>query len=188
MATAFRFEPVTEKHWKDLAALFGERGACGGCWCMAWRKPRGRLERDRGAANRASLRTLVKKGPPPGVLAYCDDQPIGWCAVAPRQEYVALAKSRVLRPLDDAPVWSVSCFFIAKPYRRQGISVQLLKAAIDFVRTQGGKIVEGYPALPKTAAVSATFSWTGVLGAFLKAGFQEMPRWSASRPIVRYFI
>jgi hypothetical protein len=66
--------------------------------------------------------------------------------------------------------------------------VGLLKAAIAFVKQQGGRILEGYPALPGTAAVSPTFAWTGVLGAFLKAGFEEMPRWSESRPIVRYVL
>jgi hypothetical protein len=119
MPVVFRFEPVTEKHWKDLTTLFGERGACGGCWCMSWRKSKDQFQRDKGAANRASLKALVKHGPLPGILAYAGEQPAGWCAVAPRSEYVTLAKSRVLRPVDDAPVWSVSCFFIAKPYRRK---------------------------------------------------------------------
>jgi len=94
---------------------------------MTWRKPKSQFDRDKGAANRASLEALAQHGPPPGILAYDREQPIGWCAVAPRQEYIRLAKSRVLRPLDEAPVWSVSCFFVAKPYRRQGVSVQLLE-------------------------------------------------------------
>jgi GNAT superfamily N-acetyltransferase len=187
MPAEFRFEPVTAAHWKDLEALFGARGACGGCWCMSWRKPKDRFQSGKGAANRASLKALVEQGPPPGILAYAGDRPVGWCAVAPRREYITLAKSRVLRPLDDAPVWSVSCLFIARPFRRKGLSVSLLKAAVRFVADQGGKIVEGYPALAKTAAVSPTFAWTGVLEAFLKAGFEEMPRWSESRPIVRCY-
>jgi GNAT superfamily N-acetyltransferase len=188
MPAHLRFEPVTEKQWQDLVTLFGDRGACGGCWCMSWRKPKPQWEHDKGAANRASLEALVANGPPPGILAYSGDQPIGWCAVAPRHQYIALASSRVLRPVDDAPVWSISCFFIAKPYRRQGISVRLLKATVAFVKKQGGRIVEGYPVLPKAAEVSPTFAWTGVLDAFLKAGFREMPRWSQNRPIVRYML
>lgn len=186
MPADFRFEPATAAHWKDLQALFGERGACGGCWCMSWRKPKERFQREKGAANRASLKALVEQGPPPGILAYAGDRPAGWCAVAPRREYVVLSTSRVLRPLDDAPVWSVSCLFIAKAFRRKGLSVGLLQAAVRFVAGQGGAVVEGYPALAKTAAVSPTFAWTGVLEAFLKAGFVEMPRWAESRPIVRY--
>lgn len=152
---------------------------------MSWRKQRADFVRDKGTPNRADLLSLVKKGPPPGILAYHDGKPIGWCAVAPRQEYVTLANSRVLRPLDDAPVWSVSCFFVARPYRRAGVSVRLLGAAAEFVRQQGGTILEGYPMLPKNEPLPDAFVWTGVLGAFLKAGFRQMPRWSENRPIVR---
>ena len=108
--------------------------------------------------------------------------------MAPREVYVRLEGSRVLRPLDDKPVWSVSCFFVAKPYRRRGVSVELLKAAVDFVKQRGGTIVEGYPVAPKKGALPDVFAWTGTLAAFLKAGFQEMPRWSESRPIVRCII
>jgi GNAT superfamily N-acetyltransferase len=92
-----------------------------------------------------------------------------------------------LRPVDDALVWSVSCFFVAKPYRRQGISVQLLGAAVEFVKSRGGAILEGYPVSPKQVLLPDAFAWTGTLAAFLKAGFREMPRWSQSRPIVRYY-
>ncbi len=183
-----RFEPVTPERWSDLEELFGERGACAGCWCMYWRKPHAAWVRDKGRPNRASLRALIKKGPPPGILAYDGDRAVGWCAVAPRTEYVALSRSRVLKPLDDTPVWSVSCFFIDRRYRRQGVSLHLLQAAIEFVKTRGGRVLEGYPVSPKKGAMADAFAWNGTLSAFLKAGFREMPRWSESRPIVRYVI
>lgn len=183
----FTFHPATPDRWRDLERLFGERGACGGCWCMAWRKTRRDFDRDKGAANRADLRKVVESGPPPGVIAYAGDEAIGWCAVAPRHVYVRLAASRVLKPMDDAPVWSVSCFFVAKPFRRQGVSVALLRAAVDFVREQGGSIVEGYPAAPKDRLPDA-FVWTGLPGAFRAAGFRVTRGGSAARPIFRYLI
>jgi GNAT superfamily N-acetyltransferase len=186
--TGFHCVPLTADRWRDLEALFGERGACGGCWCMAWRLPRSEWEAGKGEANRRSFRRIVRRGPPPGVLAYSGDTPIGWCAVAPRLEYVVLERSRVLRPLDDTPVWSVSCFFVQRGFRRRGVSVDLLRAAVDFVREQGGRVVEGYPVIPKKGSMPDTFAWTGLLRTFLEAGFVEMPRWSQSRPIVRYFI
>jgi GNAT superfamily N-acetyltransferase len=185
---ALRFEPVTPDRWNDLEKLFGERGACGGCWCMSWRKQRAEFVRDKGMANRASLHVLVKKGPPPGILAYDGETPVGWCAVAPRREYIRLANSRVLRPIDDAPVWSISCLFVTRPYRRRGVAVGLLTAAAGFVKRQGGIIVEGYPVLPTKGVLPDAFVWTGPLRAFLRAGFEEMPRWSESRPIVRCFL
>lgn len=180
--------PLTADRWADLETLFGERGACGGCWCMAWRLPKGTWEAGKGEPNRRAFRAIVKKGPPPGMLAYVGSTAVGWCAVAPRREYVVLERSRVLRPLDDLPVWSVSCFFVQRGFRRRGVSVELLRATVDFVRRQGGSVIEGYPVLPKTGRISDTFAWTGLLRSFLAAGFVEMPRWSDSRPIVRYFI
>lgn len=96
------------------------------------------------------MRSLVKDGPPPDLLAYADGQPAGWCAVEPRERYVRLASSRVLKPVDDQLVWSVACFFVAHRYRRRGVIVELLKAAADFARRRGARIIEGYPSEPKT--------------------------------------
>jgi GNAT superfamily N-acetyltransferase len=183
-----RFEALTAERWPDLEQLFGSKGACGGCWCMAWRKQRADFVKDKGEANRASLKALVDAGSEPGILVYDGDVPVGWCAVAPREAYVFLERSRVLRRLDDAPVWSVSCLFVARGYRNRGVSAGLLRAATEFVRARGGRVVEGYPLEPKKGRLPAPFVWTGLLGAFLKAGFHEMPRWSESRPIVRYEI
>jgi GNAT superfamily N-acetyltransferase len=180
----FQFHPATPDRWPDIERLFGSRGACGGCWCMAWRKSKREFDNDKGARNRDTLRAIVAAGPPPGVLAYSGSEPVGWCAVAPRQVYVRLARSRVLKPIDDAPVWSVSCFFVAKPFRRQGLSMELLRAAVDFVKAQGGAIVEGYPAAPAKELPGA-FVWTGLPGTFRAAGFHQTKGGSANRPIFR---
>src|SRR5262245_38185484 len=99
--------PLTAGRWADLEQLFGERGACGGCWCMVWRLPRKQWEAQKGAGNREALRALVEGGEAPGLLGYLDGRPVGWCAVAPRPNYPALARSRVLAPVDEEPVWSV---------------------------------------------------------------------------------
>jgi GNAT superfamily N-acetyltransferase len=119
------------------------------------------------------------------VLAYAGAEPVGWCAVAPRQDYIALGRSRVLAPVDDQPVWSISCLFVARPYRRQGISVRLLKAAAQLARDRGASIVEGYPVEPYTANMPAPFAWTGLVAAFQQAGFKEVLRRSSARPIMR---
>jgi hypothetical protein len=114
--------------------------------------------------------------------------PVGWIAVEQRVEYPRLARSRVLKPVDEAEVWSVTCFFIARSYRRKGVTVELLGEAIKFVTKNGGKIVEGYPVEPKGDNVPAPFVYTGLPGAFLKAGFKEVARFSPTRPIFRYVI
>lgn len=155
---------------------------------MLWRLKRSQYEKQKGAGNRQALKWIVKSGEAPDLLAYVDGQPIGWCALAPRKVYPALERSRVLQPLDDKPVWSIACMFVAKPFRRKGVSVQLLKAAIPHVGKRGGKIVEGYPQDPKKDPMPDVFAHTGIVGAFRDAGFTEQLRRSPTRPIMRYEI
>jgi GNAT superfamily N-acetyltransferase len=180
--------PLTPERWADLELLFGPRGACGGCWCMVWRLRRADFERGKGDGNRAAMRELVDGGAVPGLLGYVAGAPVGWCAVAPREEYPALARSRVLQPVDAEPVWSISCLFVAKEFRKRGVSVALLRAAVEHVRSRGGTVVEGYPVEPTQDTMPAAFAWTGLASAFLKAGFREVARRSATRPIMRRVI
>src|SRR5262245_22147537 len=180
--------PLNPQRWNDFELLFGERGACAGCWCTFWRRPRSEYNRDKGARNRRFMLKVVMSGPPPGILGYLDDEPVGWCAVAPRGDYPALERSRILKPVDDTPVWSISCFFVRKDQRRKGLSVQLLKAAAAHVKAQGGSVIEGYPVEPTSDNVPDPFVWHGLASAFRKAGFRECARRSETRPIMRYHI
>lgn len=185
LAGALAIAPLTPDRWPDVERLFGPRGACGGCWCMAWRLSRAEWERQKGEANRAAFRRVVEGGPPPGVLAYAGQAPVGWCAVAPRDAYSHLERSRVLRRVDATPVWSVSCLFVAKPYRRRGVSVALLRAAAELARAQGAVVVEGYPVDAASGTMPDPFAWTGTVSAFRAAGFVEVARGSPTRPIMR---
>jgi GNAT superfamily N-acetyltransferase len=179
------FRPLTPERWGDLEKLFGERGACGGCWCMWWRLTRAEFEKNKGASNRRAFRKIVRDGEEPGILAYVDDEPAGWCAIAPRQTYPSLERSRVLKPVDDKPAWSITCFFVARPHRRRGLSVKLIEAAVKHARRRGAKIIEGYPVEPRKGAIPDAFAWTGLPTAFEKAGFREVLRRSPTRPIMR---
>jgi GNAT superfamily N-acetyltransferase len=183
--TRFTFHPATPDRWANLETLFGKNGACGGCWCMCWRLPRKTFVAQKGNGNRIALKTIVEDNETPGILAYSGDEPAGWCAVAPREDYPALDRSRILAPVDDQSVWSVSCFFVTKAHRKKGLSVAMLRAAVEFVRERGGKILEGYPVEPKSAPMPAVFAWTGLASAFIKAGFKEVERRSPTRPIMR---
>lgn len=184
-AVAYTFQPLTPERWDDLATLFGPRGAVGGCWCMTMRLTRSEFQEQKGEGNREAFRAIVEAGPPPGVLAYDDDVPAGWCAVGPRADYSSLSRSRVLAPVDDNPVWSITCFFIAKEYRHRGLSVQLLRAAVDFAAAQGATIIEGYPIEPNRPNYPPAFAHTGIASIFLAADFVEVARRSETRPIMR---
>ncbi len=177
--------PLTAARWSDFTALFGERGACGGCWCMLWRLPRRTFDAQKGAGNRDAMRALVDAGEQPGLLAYRAREPVGWISLGPRAEFGALERSRLLRPIDDRPVWSITCLFVAKAHRRTGVSVALLEAACAHVRRRGGRVVEGYPQQPKRGDMADVFAWTGIASAFVAAGFREVARPSPTRPIMR---
>lgn len=155
---------------------------------MFWRQTRAEFEKRKGEKNRRAMKSLIDSGTVPGLLAFINNEPVGWCSVGPRASYSALERSRVLKPVDDRPVWSIVCFFIAKEYRRQGLTIALLKAAIAYVKKNGGKIVEGYPIDPKKKDYVDTFAYTGLVSAFKKAGFQEVARHSETRPIMRFYI
>lgn len=179
------FHPLTVDRWSGFERLFGPRGACGGCWCMLWRLSRREFESQKGEQNRRAMQALVHSGRVPGLLAYDRDQPVGWCALAPREQYPALARSRILKPVDERPCWSVACLFVHKEYRKRSIATQLLAAAVGYARSHGAAILEGYPVEPKGKDVPPAFAWTGIPKAFQRAGFRECARRSPTRPIMR---
>lgn len=182
---ALQIRPLTAGRWTDLENLFGDRGACGGCWCMYWRITRKEYEKQKGAGNRKAFRALVEAGKATGLLAYSGGEAVGWCAVGPRESFSKLERSRILKPVDEQPVWSITCLFVDKTHRRQGVSEALLSAATDYARSQGAGIVEGYPVEPKKEKAPDAFVFTGLASAFRQAGFHEVLRRSETRPIMR---
>ncbi|MEW5827230.1 MAG: GNAT family N-acetyltransferase [Candidatus Bipolaricaulota bacterium] len=182
---ALTFHPLTPDRWCDLEALFGLHGAQGGCWCMWWRQTAKEFAAGRGEPNRAALREIVERGEEPGILAYDRNQAVGWVAVAPRSSYARLARSRTLRPIDDQPVWSISCFFVAKTHRRRGVMRALIDAACDAAKARGAEVVEAYPVVPGDDHYPDAFAFTGTLDAFLDAGFTIASRPSERRAVVR---
>jgi GNAT superfamily N-acetyltransferase len=145
----YQVHPATADRWDDLAGLFGKHGAYAGCWCMWFRWSNQEFREHRGDDNRTALEGLVREagddGPAPGLLAYDGDLAVGWCALAPRSEYPRLARSRVAKPVDDAPAWAVTCFYVRAGYRGAGVATELLEAATAYAVRHGAEIVEGYP-------------------------------------------
>lgn len=155
---------------------------------MLWRLTRKEFESQKGEGNRRAMKAIIQSGKIPGILAYSRGQPVAWCSVAPREHFPSLGRSRILKPLDELPVWSITCLFVEKPYRRRGISTRMIAAAVEHVKKQGGTLVEAYPVEPKKDKMPDVFAWTGLASAYLKAGFVECARRSETRPIMRYII
>lgn len=174
--------PLTPERFGDMEAVFGERGVARRCFCMHWRRP------DAGFGDKRDNRerfadVLDRADRPPGLLGYVDDRPIGWVQVGPRRDFPTLARSRLLKPVDDVEPWSINCFVVATGHRKQGIGRGLLSAAIEFARHNGADVIEAYPVDGDRS--SAVDYFTGTLGMFARHGFVELTRRNDTRPIVR---
>lgn len=182
----YDFKPLTSETWKDFEKLFGEKGACAGCWCMYWIMKRKEYdEKRKDGRTKKEMKKIVNQKIVPGIIAYDDNKPIGWIAVQPRENYPVLNNSKILAPIDDNPVWSIVCFFVHKDFRRKGLSIELIKHAVSFAKKNKAAIVEGYPVETRTEKAAPPFIWTGTSSAFLKAGFNEVTRRSPTRPVMR---
>lgn len=146
---------------------------------------RSEFEARKGLRNKQAMKRIVQRGEEPGLLAYHRGEPVAWCSVGPREVFPVLERSRVLGRVDDKPVWSVVCFFVAKGYRKKGMTACLLKAAAAYARRHGAAILEGYPVEPKQGRTADAFVYTGLASAFRRAGFEEVARRSETRPVMR---
>jgi GNAT superfamily N-acetyltransferase len=183
-AMKLTIRPLTPDLWPALEDLFGERGAVGGCWCMYWRIGNAYRKRP-GEDNKSDFRTVVKRGPPPGLLAFEGTRAVGWCQLTPRAAVPWLDRTWRLARVDDLPVWSISCFYIRKGYRRQGVSAALIAAAVKAARRAKAPALEAYPF---DAAVSPSASGTGYASTFARAGFKVVARRASARPIMRHYL
>ncbi len=174
--------PLTPDLWPALEDLFGENGACNGCWCMYWRIGSAYRQRPRGK-NQAAFREVVTHGPPPGLLAFDGDVAVGWCQLTPRDALPWLDRVWRLQRVDDVPVWSLSCLYVRKGYRKQGVTSALIAAALKAARRAKAPALEAYPF---DADESPSASGTGYASTFARAGFKTVARRTPPRPIMRH--
>jgi GNAT superfamily N-acetyltransferase len=176
--------PLTPDLWPQLEALFGPVGACNGCWCMYWRIGSAYTKRPR-AQNKRSFRAVVKKGPPPGLLAFADGLAVGWAQVTPRAALPGLDRGRFTKQVDEVPVWSVSCFYIRKGWRGKGVMTALIDAAVDFATASKAPALEAYPMQTKGTKRSSSGMYTGAASSFRRAGFRTVALPAPHRPTMR---
>jgi len=159
--------------WPAVEALFGANGACGGCWCQAWRfEPGEKWSTIKGARAKERLHDGILAGTVHGVLAFEGEKPVGWCTFGPRLSFPRLALARTLRCDDAERVWTIPCFFVVRGYRGKGVATALLDHAVRAMVGRGVAIVEGYPTKPdESGRYISSFAWTGTRSLFAKAGF-----------------
>jgi GNAT superfamily N-acetyltransferase len=182
------FEVLTKNNWEKFVQLFGSKGACGNCWCMSFRLKKQNFENGKvNGGNKNAMKNLVWGNKPTGILGFYNGIPIAWCAFAPRENFLKVENSRVHKRIDNEPVWSIPCFFIEKSYRKQGVSIELLKAVIKYAKRRKIKIIEAYPTIPTQEKLPDAFAWIGIYKSFERTGFKIVDNSSKSRPMVRYY-
>jgi len=174
--------PLTPDLWPAFEDLFGRNGACNGCWCMYWRvgAAYSRTPRDK---NKAAFREIVKRGPPPGLIAFDGDLAVGWCQLTPRDALPWLDRAWRLKRVDDVPVWSLSCFYVRIGYRKRGVTSALISAALKAAKRAKAPALEAYP-LDGNKTPSTSF--TGYATTFARAGFNTVACHVPPRPIMRH--
>ena len=184
--STFSVQPLTERNFKDLEDLFGQPGGSivRGCWCMHYRRTGSSSTGKAGTSNKRELLALASSDRPPGLVGYLDGEPVGWISLGPRADYLRLQRSPVMKPIDDEPVWSLVCSFVAKSRRGIGIQHRLLAAAIDFARRSGATILESYP-VDKPERSHDDFMFFGSRSLYEAAGFRYVQRRSPTRCVMR---
>jgi GNAT superfamily N-acetyltransferase len=180
-------QPATPDRWAGVLTLFEADGPRG-CWCQYWRQSSGDYARGGRASGEERLSAQVVGGPPaPGVIAYLDGEPVGWCGFGPRASMERLVRSRTIPVVDDVAVWSIVCFKVRVGCRRRGVARALLTGAIAYARDHGAPMIEAYPIDAEGARLDVAFSYVGFTSMFESAGFERViqtdarsarrPRW-----------
>ncbi|MBA2643785.1 MAG: GNAT family N-acetyltransferase [Actinobacteria bacterium] len=170
-------EAATPDRWNDVVSLFERQGPRGGdpqtngCWCQFWHLRGNAYWDGHGTPNRKRLEEEIRGGAEPGVLAYVEDVPVGWCRVGPRDTFERLEHSSKLARIDDESTWSVVCFYVHPSAKRKGVASALLDAAIARATARRARILEGYPVAAGHMNIDA---YTGYLPMFLAAGFEPV--------------
>ena len=183
LALPLQFHPVTPARLPELTRFMAKHGKFRYCACMRWRMTSSEFNRSTRESRAATLERLARAGTPIGVLACLDQEPVGWCSVAPREQYAGLERYRALPRIDERPVWSVACFFVSATLRRRRMTFGILKAAVDYAGTQGAEIVEGYPVDPGPPL----YTYMGSPATFRTAGFTDVTPCGQTRRVMRYF-
>ena len=181
---------VADAPWADVQTVFGTRGDPSTCWCQFFKMEKTEWKN----ATRATCEPLLEKqarelNPSPGIIAYLDNEPVGWCAVEPRRNYPELHRTRVSpdpSPDDDDSVWAVTCFVVRVGFRKKGIATALLAGAIEQARSHGARVLEGYPVDPAAREkVASADLYYGIVSQFLANGFAEVTRPRPDRALMR---
>lgn len=167
---AWETHPVTPDRFEDFADVVNRTRRPSHCWCLSHRLSSPEIEALGAGSRERAARRLCEREHPPGVVTYRDGEPVGWCSVGPRGEITRLARSRLIRPVDDLPVWSIVCVVVRAGHRRQGVTAPLIEGAVQYAASRGAPAVEAHPVDPP-GRMDLTMAFVGTRAMFERAGF-----------------
>ena len=183
--TTIEVRPATPARWGDVERVLDHRGSVKGCWCMFFRADPRAWRTGTDEDNRRAMRGLVEAGVHPGLLAYRDDEPVGWVSVAPREQFSRLDRSPISRRVDARPVWALVCLYVPRAHRGTGVARALVRGAVAYARQAGAGMVEAYPVDDTLGPVSADHAYHGLVTLLAAESFEEVARRSPRRPLMR---
>jgi GNAT superfamily N-acetyltransferase len=166
--------PVTPDRFDDFADVVNKNRRASHCWCLSHRigaEEIGELGGTGPDQREQAMRRLCEREHPPGVVTYLDGEPVGWCSIGPRSEIPRLAASKLIRPVDDVPVWSIICVIVRSGYRKSGVTAAMLEGAVEYARSKGAPAVEAHPVDPP-GRMDLTMAFVGTKSMFERAGFE----------------
>lgn len=167
---AWETHPVTPDRFEDFADVVNRTRRATHCWCLSHRLTQGEID-ELGPGREQAMRALCEREHPPGVVTYRDGVPVGWANIGPRSEITRLARSRLMRPVDDRPVWSIVCVVVRVGHRKQGVTGHLLEGAVQYAAAHGAPAVEAHPVDPQ-GRMDLTMAFVGTRRMFEQAGFE----------------
>lgn len=169
--THWETHPVTPDRFDDLADVINPNRRETHCWCLSHRVGAKEIEQLGGGSREQAMRALCERDVPPGVVTYRDGTPVGWCNIGARSDIPRLVQSKLIRPVDDVPVWSIVCTVVRGGHRRQGVTQQLIEGAVQWARSQGAPAVEAHPVDPD-GRMDLTMAFVGTRAMYERAGFE----------------
>lgn len=176
---AWETHPVTPDRFEDFVDVINKNRRANHCWCLSHRLTAGEIAELGDGSRERAMRRLCERENPPGVVTYLDGEPVGWCNIGPRSEITRLARSRLIRPIDDVPVWSIICVIVRPGHRRQGVTQHLIEGAVEYAGSRAAPAVEAYPVDPP-GRMDLTMAFVGTRTMFERAGFRVVGTTDAS--------
>lgn len=171
--TQWETHPVTADRFEDFVDVINPKRREPHCWCLSHRLGAKDIRELGGGDRESAMRRLCERDNPPGVITYRDGEPVGWCSIGPRAEIPLLAASKLIRPVDAVPVWSIICVVVRSGHRRQGVTEHLLEGAVAYAVSRGAPAIEAHPVDPE-GRMDTTMAFVGTRAMFERAGFRTI--------------